>query len=271
MSALTAGGVQMPERRVHGIRLYYEEHGSGAPIFCIHGTSSSALVWGDAVKELARLGRVIAYDRRGCTRSERPEPYERTSVAEQADDAAALLDALAGRAGGGDRPQLRGRGGNRPRAPLSGSGAGAGLAGTGCARALARVYRVGSCAGCPHSRSGSARVDAVAQALISEVLGEGAWRSFSDELRRMFTHNGPAILAEVEGGELQTDAPALATMDQPVLLVAATDSPPEFREVSVAMADAFPNARTALVGGGHLIDPAAPDVVAFIQEALERH
>ena len=95
MSALTAGGVQMPERRVHGIRLYYEEHGSGAPIFCIHGTSSSALVWGDAVRELARLGRVIAYDRRGCTRSERPEPYERTSVAEQADDAAALLDALA--------------------------------------------------------------------------------------------------------------------------------------------------------------------------------
>ena len=56
-----------------------------------------------------------------------------------------------------------------------------------------------------------------------------------------------------------------------MLLVAATDSPPEFREVSEAMADALPNARTALVGGGHLIDPAAPDVVAFIQEALERH
>ena len=52
-------------------------------------------MWGDAFEELARLGRVIAYDRRGCTRSERPAPYERTSVAEQADDAAALLDAVA--------------------------------------------------------------------------------------------------------------------------------------------------------------------------------
>ena len=52
-------------------------------------------MWADAFDELARLGRVIAYDRRGCTRSERPEPYERTSVAEQAADAAALLDVLA--------------------------------------------------------------------------------------------------------------------------------------------------------------------------------
>jgi len=70
---------------------------------------------------------------------------------------------------------------------------------------------------------------------------------------------------------VQTDAAALATIDQPVLLVAATDSPPGFGQVSEAIADALPNARTALVGGGHLIDPAAPDVVAFIQEVLEGH
>jgi len=86
----------MPEQLVNGMRLYHEEHGSGVPILCIHGGGSSALMWSDAVEELARLGRVIAYDRRGCTRSERPEPYERTSVAEHADDAAALLDALVG-------------------------------------------------------------------------------------------------------------------------------------------------------------------------------
>ena len=67
----------------------------GAPILCIHGAGSSALAWAGAVEKLARLGRVIAYDRRGCGRSERPEPYERTTVGEHADDAAALLDALA--------------------------------------------------------------------------------------------------------------------------------------------------------------------------------
>ena len=76
------------------VRLHYEERGEGAPILCIHGAGSSALVWADAAEKLAGIGRVIAYDRRGCARSERPEPYERTSVTEHADDAAALLDAL---------------------------------------------------------------------------------------------------------------------------------------------------------------------------------
>jgi pimeloyl-ACP methyl ester carboxylesterase len=66
----------VPEAEVNGIRLYYEEHGEGAPIACIHAGGSTALMWADAVEELARLGRVIAYDRRGCTRSERPEPCE---------------------------------------------------------------------------------------------------------------------------------------------------------------------------------------------------
>lgn len=36
---------------------------------------------------------MILYDRRGCTRSERPDPYE-TSVVQHAEDAAALLLAL---------------------------------------------------------------------------------------------------------------------------------------------------------------------------------
>jgi pimeloyl-ACP methyl ester carboxylesterase len=84
------------------------------------------------------------------------------------------------------------------------------------------------------------------------------------------THNGPAILAEVQGEWwLQADAAALATLDQPALLVAATDSPPELREPTEAMAALLPNARTALVSGGHLIDPAAPEVLAFVEEVLE--
>ena len=84
----------MPDLQVNGVRLYYEAHGQGPPILCVHGTGGSALRWGAAVPELARLGRVIVYDRRGCTRSQRPDPYDKTSVAEHADDAAALLEAL---------------------------------------------------------------------------------------------------------------------------------------------------------------------------------
>jgi pimeloyl-ACP methyl ester carboxylesterase len=70
--------------RINGVDLHVEQHGAGNPILCVHGTSSSAMAWEGAVEPLARLGRVITYDRRGCTRSERPEPYERVDVAEHA-------------------------------------------------------------------------------------------------------------------------------------------------------------------------------------------
>lgn len=260
----------MPEVGVNGIRLYYEEHGEGAPILCIHGGGSSALMWADAVKELARLGRVIAYDRRGCTRSARPDPYERTSVTEQADDAAALLDVLAstpavviGRSYGGAVAidlALRYRDRVRALVLLEGDALGLSTAALEWTKGIRdRLREVAAQDG----------VDAVYEALISEVLGERAWDSFPEEVRRILSHNGPALLAELHYvDEPMPDAAAFATIDKPALLVAASESPPEQREMTEAMAAALPNARTALVAGGHLIDPAAPDVLAFVEDVL---
>lgn len=203
----------MPDTHINGIRLYYEEHGTGAPILCIHGGGSSALMWADAFEELARLGRVIAYDRRGCTRSERPEPYERTSVAEQADDAAALLDAVAaapavviGRSYGGSVAiDLVLRHPERVRALVLLEGDALGLSPAGLEWTKAIRDRLRAVA----AEEG---VDAVYEALIDEVLGEGAWDSFPNEVRRVLTQNGPALLAElgyVE--EAMPDASAFAT------------------------------------------------------------
>jgi pimeloyl-ACP methyl ester carboxylesterase len=67
----------VPEVRVNDVTLYFEEHGTGEPILCIHGTGSSSALWVEAAAELATRGRTILYDRRGFSRSERPEPFDR--------------------------------------------------------------------------------------------------------------------------------------------------------------------------------------------------
>ena len=226
-----------------------------------------------AVEKLARLGRVIAYDRRGCARSERPEPYERTSVAEHADDAAALLDALGGRAGGGHRPQLRRHRGDRSRAALPRSRARARRCSRATRRASSRRRSPPGWIALAErllAVAAQAGVDAVAKALISEVAGESAWRRVpgGDPAApgvRTARRSSPSCRAS--GGWTRTP-PRSPPSDQPTLLVAAADSPPEFREPVEALAASLPNARTALVGGGHLIDPAAPEVLAFIEEVL---
>jgi pimeloyl-ACP methyl ester carboxylesterase len=260
----------MPYVIANGIRLAYEVHGSGVPILCIHGTSSSRVVWSDAVARLAQLGRVIAYDRRGCGESERPEPYERTSVAEHADDAAALLAAL------GAAPAV-----------VVGRSYGASIATDlalrhpECVRALvglegdappalapataAWIDALGERLGATAARDG---LDAVAAAFIGAVAGDGAWSRLPEAWRRAMTANAPAILAEVRGECWpRASAAELATIAQPALLVAAADSPPELREPTEALARTLPNARLQLVPGGHLIDPAGPAILAFVEAA----
>jgi pimeloyl-ACP methyl ester carboxylesterase len=69
-----------------GVSLSYTEHGEGAPVLLVHGIGGSE--WPPLP------GRVVAYDRRGYGLSGAPEPYGRTTVEEQAEDAAALVSRL---------------------------------------------------------------------------------------------------------------------------------------------------------------------------------
>src|SRR5215207_2031973 len=76
-----------------GVQLAYEERGEGPGVVLVHGMASSAADLLHLAEPLEAEARVVAYDRRGYGASGAPEPYERTTVNEQAEDLAALLRA----------------------------------------------------------------------------------------------------------------------------------------------------------------------------------
>lgn len=257
----------MPQASVNDVQLYYEERGSGTPILGIHGAGSSALVWEEAAKQLSGLGRAITYDRRGCTRSERPDPYEVTTVEEHTDDALELLRKLDA------RPAIvigRSYGGTvaldlairYPESVLGLALLEAGPIGLSpeydswFADLRRRLEDTAAQQG----------VDAVGEGLLRAVFG--AWEELPAQFREIFTANGQALLAEVRGGETM-DTSRLAEMRAPTLVVTAEDSPIEFRLASQAVARAIPHAHAVTVGGGHAIDPAGEDVLAFVRDVLE--
>lgn len=252
----------MPAVAVNGVSLYYEEHGEGAPILGIHGTGSSTALWSDAAKRLGEHGRAIVYDRRGFGRSERPEPFV-SDVGTHADDAAALLDTLdaspavvIGRSQGGEIAvdlALRHPGHVRALALLEGGG-------LGLSPAL-RTWLEGL-----HEPLFAAAPEDVGRVHLAGVLGDDAWDELPEPVRRTFTENGPAILAEERAGLLEVTAEELGTIGVPVLVLAGRDSPAPFADATERLAAALPSARVEWVEGGHLIDPAHPAVLAFVDE-----
>ncbi|OZB98465.1 alpha/beta fold hydrolase [Paenibacillus sp. XY044] len=65
----------MPEVIIHGIRLYYEEAGSGYPLILLHGLGQNIESLRNEILEFQRDFRVIALDSRGHGRSAKPDRY----------------------------------------------------------------------------------------------------------------------------------------------------------------------------------------------------
>lgn len=261
----------MPTITVNGVGLYYDVHGQGEPILGIHGTPSSALLWEDAARELAAHGRCIIYDRRGFFRSERPEPFDTVDLADQVDDAAALLEGLSatpavviGRSTGGEIAlALAQRHPGKVNALVLLEPAVFTIDPEAAAWAQALRGKVLETVSVDPSRA--------SEVLFREALGDEAWESFPAELRDHFSSLGHALMAEIRGVGLDlSERPMvltdeeLAGIGQPTLIVSAEDSPAHLHRVNERLARALPDAETELVTGGHLIHPAHPAVLDFI-------
>jgi pimeloyl-ACP methyl ester carboxylesterase len=77
-----------------GVKLYYEEAGSGTPIVFVHEYAGDHRSWEPQLRHFSRRYRCIAYDARGYPPSEVPEDAERYSQARARDDIRSVLDGL---------------------------------------------------------------------------------------------------------------------------------------------------------------------------------
>lgn len=75
----------MPEIKRNDVRLHYEEAGSGGPpLLFVHGFGGSAEHFAAQLEHFRRRHRVVALDRRGHGRSDKPEgPYTIPAIAEE--------------------------------------------------------------------------------------------------------------------------------------------------------------------------------------------
>ena len=77
-----------------GVKLHYEEAGSGAPLVFVHEFAGDLRSWELQMAHFARLYRCIAYNARGYPPSDVPKSIEQYSQDRATDDIRAVLDAL---------------------------------------------------------------------------------------------------------------------------------------------------------------------------------
>jgi 3-oxoadipate enol-lactonase len=80
----------MPFVTREGVRVHWDERGSGTPVLLVMGATYSSKMWYPVIDPLAQKHRVIWYDNRGTGQSESSEVQ---SIEDMAADACAVLDA----------------------------------------------------------------------------------------------------------------------------------------------------------------------------------
>jgi pimeloyl-ACP methyl ester carboxylesterase len=258
---------QVADAQVNGVSLYYDLAGSGDPLVLVHGSWLDATQWAFVVPALAESFRVLTYDRRGHSRSERPDTQG--SVDEDGEDLAALLLALD----------------VAPAHVVTNS-----YAGNIAMRLAARrpdLFRSLTChepplysvlEDDPDSRpmlaQGAASLESIggriaegdhvgaARQFVEEVaFGPGAWENeLPPEARELFVHNAPTFLDELrDPDQLRIDPAALAALEVPVRFTEGSDSPPLFSRVIDRLARVIPGAtRDTIPGAAHVPHLTAP-------------
>jgi pimeloyl-ACP methyl ester carboxylesterase len=251
----------MPISSINGVKLFWEMTGdAGVPLVLVHGSWADHHNWDGVVPELSRNFRVVTYDRRGHSQSERPEGQGFTR--EDVDDLAALINYLniaptniAGNSFGAivtlklsiQHPELfktmfihepplfallEGEPGTEKAFRVVSERVGA----------VVDLLRQGK-----NEEGAELFVDTIA-------FGPGAWKTLPPSLQQTFIYNAPTWLDEMNDDEsLRIDLEKLRNFYKPVFLSQGEVSPPFFPVVNDKIANSLPNAqRNTFANAGHV-------------------
>lgn len=251
------------------MELAYDEAGAGPPVLLVHGTALTRLAWRETVEALGGEVRSIAYDRRGYGDSGAPEPYTGTTVMEQSEDAALLLESVGaapavvcGHSAGGlvaldlllRRPGLV-CGAVLIEPPLlSLSPAGA--------ETLSAIREAVEQAAREHGPDAAVETFIASQdgPRLLEAIGADRADAIRASARAAFADFSAAHAWEYSRGELRG-------IETPVLVLRGRRSPAVYREVAEALAEMIGSAQLRDLDAGHVVpldDPAG--VAAAIRE-----
>ncbi len=264
---------------VNGVRLAYEIHGTGEiPLVMVHGSWFSRGTWDSVVPQLAESFRVLTYDRRGHSESERPSGQD--SIREDVADLAALIEHLelapawvAGNSLGGsitlrlagERPDLL-RGITAHEPPLYS------LVATD--PVVAPMIKAETQTDAEVAERIASGDHAGAAEQFVEEVAPGMWNRFPSEIRQIMIENAPTFLDETNDLDLYAfDLEWIRNFPQPALLTVGDQSPPQFAPIISRLAEAMPSAEVRkFAGAGHPVHVEQPeDYAEAITAFVHRH
>ena len=271
----------MATAKINGVELFYELSDTGeVPLVLVHGSWVSHHSWDLVVPSLAGSLRVLTYDRRGHSESQRP--ITQGSVREHVADLGALIEHLglapawvAGNSFGasitlrlaGERPDLfRGFIAHEPPlfSLLGEDPAVAPILEEVDARIAAVVERI---AAGDHAGAAKQFVETVA-------LGPGSWAQLAPEFQETLIENAPTFLDEANDPEhFDFDLEWIKAFPRPALITIGGQSPPTFAPVAAKLADVLPHREVVTFSGaGHIPHVTHPHAyVESLTGFMRRH
>ena len=255
----------MPTIEVNGTELFYQVEGKGEPLVLVHGSWGDHFNWQLVAPELGRSFRVLTYDRRGHSQSERPGEGIRK---DDEDDLAALVEEL-----------------DLAPAHICGNSFGASTA-LGLAAQRPELFRslivhepplmaivedpelvplmteMQGKADAVVKRLGSGDIPGGARQFVEEVaLGPGAWEQMPNEVHEIFANNALTWINEREDPAWPTlDLESLAAFPAPTLLSEGDQSPPWFPVIMRRLGEVLKRSeRHVFRGAGHVPHMTHPD------------